>query len=244
LIVSQSVAEWDAASEKMLFEGQRCCGQLVIQRKPFKDVSAEQVLAGMLAFIRKKGLDILPWQDTDRRFLQRLSFAKTHCPEVADWPSADPQSLLDKVDVWLSPFLVGVQSLKQLQKIDLSKAIYSLPDWSTLQQLNSCCPDAVLVPTGRYVDIDYSGERPVLAVKMQEMFGCPATPTIAMGKVSLTVHLLSPAQRPLAVTADLASFWKNAYQEVKKDMKGRYPKHYWPDDPLQAMPTKHVKSRM
>lgn len=244
LLEEHALAEWDTSAEKMLFEKQCRCGQLVIERKPLNNITPDQVLAGMLAFIRKRGLDILPWQAQERNFIARLNTAKQYCSDVTTWPNVDEKSLLATLEDWLAPFMVGVQSLKQLQKIDLLKALQNLLDWPSQQSLANCCPEAVLVPTGRMINIDYSGERPVLAVKMQEMFGCPTSPVIAMGRLPLTLHLLSPAQRPLAVTADLASFWKNAYLDVKKDMKGRYPKHYWPDDPLQAMPTKFVKSRM
>ena len=144
---------------------------------------------------------------------------------------------------WLGPFLGEARSVEQLRRIDLKRALLSRLNWSQKQQLELLVPERIKVPGGSNVRIDYSGEQPVLAVKLQELFGLADSPRIADNKIPVLIHLLSPADRPLQVTADLKSFWENGYNEVKKEMKGRYPKHPWPDDPWSAVPTKKTKKR-
>ncbi len=244
LVKEVSYNEWDEKSESIIAEQRDMIGALVINRQKRHQPNADQVKLALLHWIVKKGLTVLNWSEQAIQLRSRIMIAQTVAAEHSDWPSMDEQALLTNLEQWLWPYLDGVTSAKQLQKVNVYEALKSQLDWQQQQYLDALLPKRIGVPTGREVEIDYSGDRPILAVKMQEMFGCPATPRIANGKLGLTVHLLSPAQRPLAVTADLASFWQNAYHDVKKDMKGRYPKHYWPDDPLQAAPTKFVKSRM
>ncbi len=244
LVKEVSYNEWDDKTESIIAEQRDMIGALVINRQKRPQPNADQVKLALLHWIVKKGLTVLNWSEQAIQLRSRIMIAQTVAAEHSDWPSMDEQALLTNLEQWLWPYLDGVTSAKQLQKVNVYEALKSQLDWQQQQYLDALLPKRIGVPTGREVEIDYSGDRPILAVKMQEMFGCPATPRIANGKLGLTVHLLSPAQRPLAVTADLASFWQNAYHDVKKDMKGRYPKHYWPDDPLQAAPTKFVKSRM
>jgi ATP-dependent helicase HrpB len=142
------------------------------------------------------------------------------------------------------PYLGGINKRNQLRQINLAEALMSGIDWNRRQEIDRQAPTHWTVPTGSHIRIDYSGETPALPVRLQEMFGATETPKIAGGKVAVTLHLLSPAQRPLQVTSDLVGFWNGSYAQVKAEMKGRYPKHYWPDDPLQAEPTRRVKSRM
>ena len=142
---------------------------------------------------------------------------------------------------WLMPFLNSARNLRDLKKLNLNDALLSILEWNQQQALASLVPTHIKVPSGSNIRIDYSQPSPVLAARLQELFGMLQTPCIAGGKVLLTIHLLSPAQRPIQVTQDLASFWANTYQEVKKDLKGRYPKHYWPDDPYQAEATRRVR---
>jgi ATP-dependent helicase HrpB len=139
--------------------------------------------------------------------------------------------------------LGGVTRASDFPRIDLSSALHSLFDWQKNKRLDALAPSHIEVPSGSRVPVDYGGDAPVLAVRLQEMFGLADTPAIANGRVPLTLHLLSPARRPVQVTRDLKSFWKNGYGEVKRDLKGRYPKHHWPDDPWTAIPTARAKPR-
>ena len=152
-------------------------------------------------------------------------------------------ALMDGLEEWLAPFLDGVSRRAHLERIDLSSALRALLPWDLKTRLDAEAPTHVEVPSGSRIPIDYDGEEPVLAVRLQEMFGLAETPRIAGGRLAVKLHLLSPAQRPVQVTQDLANFWRSTYAEVKKDLKGRYPKHYWPDDPLIAEPTARAKPR-
>jgi len=155
----------------------------------------------------------------------------------------DDESLLDRIEDWLLPYLTGVKNLRDLQALDMHNILMATLDWPQQQALQKQVPERLAVPSGSQIRLDYRESPPVLAVKLQEMFGCEASPQVAEGQQTVLVHLLSPAQRPLAVTADLAGFWRNAYHDVKKEMKGRYPKHPWPDDPLSATATAYTKAR-
>jgi ATP-dependent helicase HrpB len=139
--------------------------------------------------------------------------------------------------------LSNIDSLAQLRRLDLKSLLLSLLTWPLPRRLDELAPRRIVVPSGSSVEIDYRQPVPVLAVKLQEMFGTDTTPAIVDGRIPLLLHLLSPAGRPLQMTRDLASFWRTSYAEVKKDMKGRYPKHPWPDDPLAAAPTRHTRHR-
>lgn len=151
------------------------------------------------------------------------------------WPETSDAALLAGLDSWLAPFLAGMQRWSDLQKLDLRSALQSLLDYPQQQQLDQLAPARLVIPTGQEVTLDYTADNgPVLAAKLQALFGWNETPLVADGQVPVVIHLLSPAQRPLAVTGDLASFWRNAYPEVRKDMRGRYPKHPWPEDPFTA----------
>jgi len=148
------------------------------------------------------------------------------------------------LETWLAPFMVGMQRWADLAKLDLLTALNTLLDYPQQQQLDELAPKALTIPTGQKVTLDYTADNgPVLSAKLQALFGWTETPRVAGGRVPVVMHLLSPAQRPLAVTADLASFWANAYPEVRKDMRGRYPKHPWPEDPFTAQAQQGTKKR-
>jgi ATP-dependent helicase HrpB len=160
------------------------------------------------------------------------------------WPDVTEPTLIAHLSDWLSPHLYGLKSRNDLQKLHLVSILEGMLSWEQRRELEDSAPTHITVPSGSRVPVDYSDPTaPALSVRLQEMFGLEDTPRIARGKVPLTLNLLSPAQRPVQVTRDLASFWRHAYFEVKKDLKGRYPKHYWPDDPLIAEPTNRVKPR-
>ena len=159
------------------------------------------------------------------------------------WPDLSDAALLDTLEDWLAPYLDNVRRLAHFANLDLANVLGTLLPWPLPRQLDEQAPTHWTVPTGSRIRIDYVEEPPVLAVRLQEMFGSRETPRIANGRMALKLHLLSPAQRPVQVTQDLEGFWSSSYAEVKKEMKGRYPKHYWPDDPLQAEPTTRARLR-
>ena len=205
----------------------------------------EPRLAAMLAAaqtgIREKGLGVLNWTPEAEQLRLRLHCAAQWLPEEA-WPAVDDASLLASLETWLLPQMNGVHSLRALKALDLRQALQDWLPWPLRQKLDRELPTHYTVPTGSRLAIRYHAENsPALAVRMQEMFGEATTPVIAEGRVPLVLELLSPAQRPLQITRDLSAFWQGSYREVQKEMKGRYPKHVWPDDPANAAPTRRSK---
>jgi ATP-dependent helicase HrpB len=202
----------------------------------------DQVLEALLSGIRIEGLDCLPWTKSSRQLADRMRFLHHHLPE---WPDLTEDHLTDELAEHLSPFLTGMRSAADLKRLSMQDVLLGGLSWEQPQQLDREAPTHIQVPSGSRIPVDYSRpEDPTLAVRLQEMFGQQETPRIGGGRVPLTIHLLSPAQRPVQVTRDLANFWRETYFEVKKDLKGRYPKHYWPDDPLEAIATNRAKPRI
>ncbi len=232
--------QWDDRTERFVAERQRRVGRIVLAREPLDEVPDETRIAALADFLRRRGLDLLPWTDSLRQWRARVALLRRLEPEQG-WPDLSDEHLLATLETWLGPQLAGVSSLRDFEKIDLHGALAALLPWPLPRRLDEEAPERWRTPAGNAHRIDYTAEPPVLAVKLQEMFGTTATPTVAGGRVPLQLHLLSPARRPLAVTQDLAGFWQNAYPEVKKEMKGRYPKHPWPDDPLTAQATARTK---
>jgi ATP-dependent helicase HrpB len=160
----------------------------------------------------------------------------------AGWPDASDEGLLATLNAWLAPYLYGLTSRADLQRLNLISIFENRLSWEQRHEMEEWAPTHILVPSGQKIPVDYSNpEVPLLSVRLQQMFGLSDTPRIANGLVNLTLQLLSPSNRPVQVTQDLASFWRTAYYDVKKDLQGRYPKHYWPDDPLTAMPTHRTR---
>ncbi|BFO11753.1 hypothetical protein GGER_42630 [Serratia rubidaea] len=154
----------------------------------------------------------------------------------------DDEALLAELERWLLPALGGVRDLRGLRQVNLAEALSNLLDWQQKQRLDNALPTHYTVPTGSRLPIRYeAGKPPLLPVRLQEMFGEQRSPMLAEGRIAVVLELLSPAHRPLQITADLAAFWQGAYREVQKEMKGRYPKHVWPDDPANALPTRRTK---
>jgi ATP-dependent helicase HrpB len=160
------------------------------------------------------------------------------------WPDLSDERLLDTLGDWLGPYISGMTTLERVQRLDLTQPLQALLSWQQQRGLDRLAPTHVVVPSGSKIALDYDApDIPILAVRLQEMFGCQETPRIANGTVPVMLHLLSPAKRPVQVTRDLASFWATGYQDVRKELRGRYPKHHWPDDPLVAAPTAKTKRR-
>lgn len=244
-IETQDFISWDDRSEAVLARSQRRLGALVLEDVAIGQPDREQLVAGLLAGIRQRGLAVLPWNEETQAWCHRVLLLRQLEVNAGDeqWPDVSEQGLLTHLEQWLAPYVGGMTRLAHLQRIDLKSVLNALLSWPQRQLLEQQAPTHIEVPTGSHVRIDYAADSPVLAVRLQEMFGLADTPSIANGRLPLTLHLLSPARRPIQVTRDLASFWRNTYFEVKKDLKGRYPKHYWPDDPLQAEPTRGIKKR-
>ncbi len=222
-------------------------GKLVIREKVVETPNPESIRAGMIQGIRETGLDILPWTKKLRYFQERAVFLK-NCGHFPGLPDLSDSALSENLPHWLGPFLDHVHSAAGLKQVDLSSALTSLLTWEEQQTLHTHAPTHVTVPSGSRVSLQYMDdngvlESPILAVRLQEMFGLTKSPAIARGKIPITLHLLSPASRPVQITQDLESFWKNTYRAVKKDLMGRYPKHYWPEDPFSALATNRVKPR-
>ncbi|WP_312984905.1 ATP-dependent helicase HrpB [Atlantibacter sp.] len=241
LLRQQDSVEWDDAQGTLRAFRRQQIGELVVRNQLLARPSEEELHQAMLNGIREKGLAVLNWSPQAEQLRLRLHCAAQWLPEYC-WPDVSDSALLATLERWLLPQLSGVHSLRALQNVDLSAALGNLLEWSQRQHLDSALPTHYTVPTGSRIAVRYHQENPpVLAVRMQEMFGEAATPVIAEGRVPLTLELLSPAQRPLQITRDLSAFWKGSYREVQKEMKGRYPKHAWPDDPASALPTRRTK---
>lgn len=241
LLTQSDVVEWNDAQGTLKALRRSQIGQLTLKVQPLAKPSETELHQAMLNGIREKGLAVLNWTPEAEQLRLRLHCAAQWLSEET-WPAVDDASLLASLEQWLLPQMAGVHSLRALKALDVSQALQQWLPWSLRQRLDSELPSHYTVPTGSRVALRYHEENPpVLAVRMQEMFGEAATPTIARGRVALVVELLSPAMRPLQITRDLSAFWQGAYREVQKEMKGRYPKHVWPDDPANTAPTRRTK---
>jgi len=241
-IVERETAVWDRQTGSVIARRQRRLDALVLSNAPAQSIPEAQIADALIDGIRDAGLDCLPWSREAEGWRER-----EHCLYQATGSGDDLSdgALLATLEDWLRPYLAGISRLQQLKALDMLSILKSRMDWSAQQRLDELVPSHLTVPSGSRIRIDYSDPTaPVLPVKLQEMFGATETPVIAGGAIALTLHLLSPAGRPLQITQDLAAFWRNGYPQVRAEMRGRYPKHPWPDDPLTAAPTRHTKNRM
>lgn len=242
VMVETEFVSWDSASQAVQARRQRRLGMLVLDDKPLLNADPEKIKAVLCEAIRQAGAEALPWTPELRQWQARVQLMHELEPEA--WPDVSDAALLAQLPQWAGPYLDGISRFSHLEKFALRDALHSLLAWPQQQRLEQELPTRIAVPSGSTLVIDYTAAHdPVLSVKLQEMFGLTDTPRLAGGRVPLTIHLLSPAQRPVAVTQDLASFWKNAYAEVRKDLRGRYPRHPWPEDPLTAPAQRGVKKR-
>ena len=241
LIQSKTFVSWDERNICVQARQQQCIGELILKDEEWNDADEEAIQQALLDGIRQQGLSCLPWNDSARELQARVNFLRLELDK--DWPDLSDAALLASLDEWLLPYLAGMSRLSHLQRLDLSAILLSRMAWELQSELNELAPTHLSVPSGSRIRIDYSQSPPVLAVRLQEMFGLTDTPRIARGKVAVLLHLLSPARRPVQITQDLAGFWQSSYHDVKKDLKGRYPKHHWPDDPMKAQATAKAKRR-
>lgn len=239
LVREKDSIRWESSSQSVMARRERQLGSILLGDEPIPKPDESLILEAMLIGIRQAGMGSLPWNRKNRMFQRRVNFLhnlKYNFPDFSD------DALLENLASWLAPFLSKMTRLEHLKRLDLKAILSAMLSYEELQLLDREAPTHILVPSGSRIPIDYEGlDKPLLAVRLQEMFGLDRTPSVAGGKVKLKLHLLSPANRPIQVTEDLGGFWKTTYFDVKKEMKGRYPKHYWPDDPLNAMPTKRAK---
>ena len=242
LIQTQESVTWDESRKTVMACRQQRLGELILEESRISNPDFELVLAALLEGIRAMGIQCLPWNKTLRNWQARVQFLRRVQGPESGWPDVSDNKLFQTLEHWLGPYLTTVNSLDQLKRIDLRWPLHAHLSQEQRRHLDSLAPIQLTVPTGSHIILDYqSGDIPILAVRLQELFGLTKTPTLVDGKVPILIHLLSPARRPVQVTQDLTSFWSTAYQEVKKELQGRYPKHYWPDDPLQAPPTRGLK---
>jgi ATP-dependent helicase HrpB len=240
-IVEERVVAWDRAAGAVRARLRRKLGALLLEESALASPDPEAVTRALLDGIREAGIGVLPWDKAARQFRERIAFVRQLDEK---WPDVSDDALMDQLGEWLSPYVDGMKSLADLKRLPLGEALEALLPWPARKDLDALAPAYWTAPSGSRLPIDYSDPHaPAINVRLQELFGLADTPRIAGGRVPLTLRLLSPAHRPVQVTRDLAGFWRNAYFEVRKDLKGRYPKHYWPDNPLEAEAVRGTKPR-
>jgi len=233
---------WDERSQSVQAQKRHMLGKLALKEETLTKPAPDLVMPALCHGIRKMGLSSLPWDEQSTAFRDRVLFCARHDPQ-GSWPDLSDEALLCGLEEWLGPYLDGIMTRAQLTSLNLTDILKNFLTWQENKALDSLAPRYYHVPSGSNISLCYDADPPVLAVRIQEMFGLDTTPAIMAGKVTLLVHLLSPAGRPIQVTQDLENFWGSSYDAVKKDMKGRYPKHHWPDDPLAARPTRRSLKR-
>jgi ATP-dependent helicase HrpB len=238
------MAHWDPVAERVRCERQLRLGALLLRRDPWPEAGQEAVRGALREGLRQMGLDALPWDRRSRQLQARLDLARAHL--APPWPDRSPQALREDPAAWLGEHLAGLRSRRDLERLDLCEALWGelAWDWQRRRELDELLPERLPIPSGRQAPIDYGEGHPVLAVKLQELFGLRTTPTLLQGRLPLTIHLLSPAGRPVAITQDLAGFWREGYAAVRRDLRGRYPRHPWPEDPDRASPTALTQARL
>lgn len=237
------IVSWETRSQSIAAARLRKLGALILEERPLAAADPEAMAEAMLKGIGEMGLKALPWTEGANSFRARVLFLKRLFPEEA-WPDHSDDALARTTIEWLKPYLAGISRKSHLERLDLLAILKSLVPPELQRQMESLAPRRIAVPSGAEVAIDYETEGdPVIRVRLQEMFGLARTPSIAKGRAQLRIELLSPAGRPLAVTKSLETFWSNGYRDVRAELRGRYPKHSWPEDPLSAAPVKPRKLR-
>ncbi len=235
---------WDETAQMVRATRQRRLGSLILSEQGLSKPDPSMISAALLQGISRAGLDRLAWTPELRQWRARVTFLRKIEEQESRWPDLSDEALLRTLDDWLGPYLSGLTTLDRVTRLDLTQPLHALLSWEQVRQLEHWAPTHLTVPSGSNVRVEYeTQDLPILAVRLQEMFGCLETPRLVEGKIPVMLHLLSPGRKPVQITKDLSSFWKSAYLEVKKELRGRYPKHSWPDDPLTAQPTAKAKRR-
>ncbi len=242
LIVVRDEVSWNTDSARVEARRTRRLGAIVLDETPLRDPDPVAVAHAFALGLGRAGFAAIPWSDAFLRLRERLAFL---CyVDAAAWPDVSHAALLGRLEEWLAPHAARLRGLADLATIDFAALLLAGLTWQQRQALDTEAPTHIEVPSGSRLPVDYADpESPVLAVRLQEMFGLADTPRIARGRVPLTLHLLSPAHRPVQVTRDLGGFWRSSYHDVRKDLRGRYPKHVWPENPLSESPTRRTKPR-
>jgi ATP-dependent helicase HrpB len=240
-LAREDVIEWDREAGLITTRRRTRLGAIVLSDAPLREVDELEVARVLLgAILRNEGVG-LRWSDAATQLRERIAFL--HHSD-ASWPDVSEVELERTAEQWLLPHLIGLRRGSEVEQLDLMATLLDLLAWEQRRELDRLAPTHVLVPSGSHIRIDYAdAAAPVLAVRLQELFGLEETPRVGGGAVALTLHLLSPARRPVQVTRDLAGFWRSSYFEVRRELRGRYPKHEWPEDPLTAPPTRRAKPR-
>jgi ATP-dependent helicase HrpB len=242
-IEARETLRWDEREQAVQALRETRLGAIVLARGRMEDAPAEALARGMAEGVRAMGLSCLEWTSAAVALRQRVAFLARHDPQ-GGWPGMSDEELLASLEDWLGPDLAGCTRRAHLARVDVHGALMRRVDWRLRRRLDEEAPTHVQVPTGSRIPVDYADPaEPALEVRLQEMFGAPMGPRICGGRVALTLRLLSPAGRPIQVTRDLAGFWAGSYADVRREMRGRYPRHPWPDDPLAAAPTRRAKPR-
>ena len=237
--------EWDRREAAVVARRELRYGALVLEEAALRNPSREDQVTAMLAGVADLGLEALPWSRAARVLQTRVAFARAAlgADAAVSWPDLADVALAATLAEWLGPYLDGILRRDHLAKLDLASILGARLDHGQQRELDRLAPTHLTVPSGSRVPIDYESDPPRISVRLQEVFGMATTPRVANGRVALALELLSPAHRPVQVTRDLESFWARGYAEVRKELKGRYPKHYWPDDPRTAEPTARARPR-
>lgn len=242
-IVRHDSIVWDSREGRVVAAREEFIGALLLSSTPI-NATPDQLLPVVMAAVADSSLGLLSLQEPFLQLRARVMLLAAFFPGDG-WPDLSDAGLLDSLETWLAPAIAGLRSSAQLAAVNCAAALLNLLDYRQRAALDQLAPTHLEVPSGSRIRLDYcAGELPVLAVKLQELFGLSETPTVAAGRVGVLLHLLSPAGRPLQVTRDLKGFWDGSYHQVRKEMRGRYPKHPWPDDPWNAAPTRRVKRNM
>ncbi|MEP6764455.1 MAG: ATP-dependent helicase HrpB [Gemmatimonadaceae bacterium] len=245
--IRESVVEWDSTARAVRARNRTKLGAIILDDHAVANADPEKILAAFISEIARVGADALPWSDDAQRTRARLNFLHANirdASQLTSWPDVSNIALTSTLAEWLAPSIAGLRKWDELSRVNLSEALLSQLTWEQRATIDKLAPTHLEVPSGSRIPLNYDdGLNPVLAVKLQEVFGWTATPTLLEGRVVVTLHLLSPAQRPVQVTRDLAGFWRTSYFDVRKDLRGRYPRHPWPEDPLSAAATRRAKPR-
>ncbi len=248
LIETQNIVSWNDEQERVEVRRVEKLGAIVLKEMQTNQASQEEITEVLVEELEALGLDALTWEKEALALRERLNFVFMHKPdffEKLDNAESFDAYLSENMDEWLAPYLEGKSSLRECKSLDLKNILLGLLDYPKQQELEKLAPAKLKVASGSNIKLDYSNPaQPILAVRLQEMFGTQKTPSVLNGKVKLMIHLLSPASKPMQITQDLESFWANTYADVKKDLRGKYKKHYWPDDPLSAVATSKTKKNM
>jgi ATP-dependent helicase HrpB len=239
---TNETVSWNSRTEAVEARRQKRLGALVLEDSHWMNAPSERVARALLDGVRALGLAALPWTDAARQIQARVAFLRKDASD-GNWPDFSDEALSVELERWLLPYLDGMRNRADFARLDLAHILADRLDWERKQKLEQEAPSHIRLPSGRTAALDYGGDAPVLAAKVQELFGLADTPRIGRNGVPITIHILSPASRPVQVTNDLAGFWRGSYSDVRKDLRGRYPKHRWPEDPTKAEPLAPGRSR-